>query len=98
MVQKVFTIKNKMWLWPSAQAAWHFMYVDGKVKDNIRKIAKPHHMGMVRVRAKLGETSWETSLFPHKKEDCFIMPIKKSVRQAEGVFDGDEVVVVLELI
>lgn len=98
MSKKTFTVKNKMWLWPGVQAAWHFIYVDGKVKDDIRKVAKSHHMGMVRVRATLGETVWETSLFPNKKEDCFIMAIKKKVRQAEGIFDGDEVIVALELI
>ncbi len=95
---KKFQIKEKVFLWPGMQAAWHFVYVDGPVKNKIVKTATTHHMGMIRVQATLGKTVWETSLFPNKKENCYIMAIKKSVRQSEGIFDGDEVRIVLELI
>ncbi len=98
MKQKKFKIKNKVFLWPGMQSAWHFVYVDGPVKDKILKNATTHHMGMIKVQATLGETVWETSLFPNKKENCYIMALKKSVRQAEGIFNGDAVEIQLELI
>ena len=98
MKRKRFKIKNKVFLWPGMQAAWHFIYIDGLIKDKIVKAATTHHMGMIRVQATLGKTVWETSLFPNKKENCYIVALKKSVRQAEGIFDGDEVTIELELV
>jgi hypothetical protein len=90
-----FVVRNKVWIWPIGNSPWHFIYVDGKVKDDIIKVATPHHMGMIRVRATIGEASWETSLLPHKREDCFLLAIKKSIRQKEGIYAGDTVDVML---
>lgn len=95
---KTFTLKRKIWIWPTQAAAWHFVYVDGEVKDKIVKVAKKHHMGMIKVRATIGATSWDTSIFPHKKEDCYLLPIKKSVREKEDIFDGDEITITLNLV
>ncbi len=51
--------------------------------------------GMIPVEARIGETQWKTSLFP--KEGRYIVPIKGSVRAAEGLQEGDEVTVQLEV-
>ena len=93
-----FIVKNKAWIWPIGDAPWYFIYVEGKIKDDILKKAIPHHMGMIRVRAHVGMTIWETSLLPHKRENCFLLALKKSVRQKEGIYAGDMVCVSLELI
>lgn len=52
--------------------------------------------GSVKVTVTLGESRWQTSLFPNKDGSWFL-PIKKPVRVAEGLADGDEVEVELEL-
>jgi hypothetical protein len=93
-----FIIQNNVWIWPIGNAPWHFIYIDGKVKDDIKKVATPHHMGMIRIEATIGGTSWETSLLPHKREDCFLLAIKKSIRQKEGVYAGDTIDVTLRLL
>lgn len=94
---KNFIIKQKIWIWPTSTAPWFFVYIDGQVLKNILKVAKKHHMGMIRVEAKIGKTSWQTSLFPHKKEHCYIMPIKKQIREKEDIWDGDMVSISLKL-
>lgn len=95
---KTFTIQQKIWVWPTNSAPWFFVYVDGDVLSNILKIAKKHHIGMIKVEAVIGRTSWKTSMFPHKKENCYIMPIKKEIREKEDIWDGDVVKIDLKLV
>ena len=52
--------------------------------------------GSVRVTVTLGDSRWQTSLFPNKDGSWFL-PVKKPVREAEGLLEGDEVEVTLEL-
>jgi hypothetical protein len=47
--------------------------------------------GMIPVRARVGATEWETSLFP--KDGLYVVPLKDAVRRAEGLDEGDTVTV-----
>ena len=49
----------------------------------------PRGFGSVRVEVTLGETTWRTSVFPEAASGCFVLPVKKAVRRAEGVDPGD---------
>lgn len=49
--------------------------------------------GSIRVRIRIGETEWSTSLFPDRKSRSYLFAIKASVRKAEGLSDGDRVTV-----
>jgi hypothetical protein len=60
------------------------------------EMGKRRGFGSVKVTVTLGESRWQTSLFPNKDGSWFL-PIKKPVRAAEGLVDGDEVEVELEL-
>ena len=60
------------------------------------EMGKRRGFGSVKVTVALGESRWQTSLFPNKDGSWFL-PIKKPVRVAEGLTDGDEVAVQLEL-
>jgi hypothetical protein len=51
--------------------------------------------GVIPVKAQIGDTEWRTSLFP--KDDLYLVPIKASVRKAEGVEEGDQVTIRLEV-
>jgi hypothetical protein len=46
--------------------------------------------GSIKVRAKIGKSVWDTSLFP-SKEGPYLLAIKKSVRFDEGIEAGDVV-------
>ncbi len=60
------------------------------------EMGKRRGFGSVKVTVTLGDSRWQTSLFPNKDGSWFL-PIKKPVRVAEGLADGDEVEVELEL-
>jgi Domain of unknown function (DUF1905) len=47
--------------------------------------------GAMKVAATIGDTSWETSMFPDKTSGGWFLPVKASVRKAEGLAAGDEV-------
>ena len=60
------------------------------------EMGKRRGFGSVKVTVTLGHSTWQTSLFPNKDGSWFL-PIKKPVRVAEDLMDGDEVEVELEL-
>lgn len=96
---KDFTIENKIWIWPGESANWYFIYIDIPLAQQIREKTKGQRgFGSVRVRAILGKTTWESSMFWSARDNCYIFPIKKDVRKKEGVGDGDEVRVRFELV
>lgn len=93
---KKFIVSGKVFVWPG-DLGWHFIYIDKKTVEKIRKSAT-HARGFVKIKATLGKTSWETSLFPYKREDTYLLAIKKAIRQKESVFDGDFIKVKIELV
>ena len=60
------------------------------------ELGKRRGFGSVKCTVTLGESRWQTSLFPNKDGSWFL-PVKKPVRVAEGLEYGDEVAVELEL-
>jgi len=46
----------------------------------------------------VGGSTWSTSVFPDTKRGSYLLPVKKAVRTAEGVGDGDDVDVSLEVL
>ena len=57
----------------------------------LRSVAKEvtYGWGMIPVELALGDTVWETSLWP--KDGGYLVPVKDRVREAEGVDEGDVV-------
>ncbi len=98
-MSKHYKVRSEVVLWPGAQGAWHFAYVDKKQSAQIREqYAGPRRgFGAVRVRVKIGKTAWETSIFPDKRSGCYILPLKASVRRAEAIAHGDTIKFTLDL-
>jgi hypothetical protein len=74
-------------------APYHYIRVPGPESTRLRSVAKDvtYGWGMIPVLATMGDTEWETSLFP--KDGGYLIPIKDAVRDAEGVDDGDVVTI-----
>ena len=95
-------IASVLWLWtpnPPAKASWHFLTIDPQTAMEIRyeALGRARGFGSIRVSATIGETVWQTSIFPHKESGGFILPVKADVRRAEGIGEGDHVTVRLEV-
>ena len=52
----------------------------------------------MRVEVTVGATTWRTSVFPGVSRGAFVLPIKRAVRHAEDLDDGDHVTVTLRVL
>ena len=61
------------------------------------ELGKRRGFGSVKVTARVGSSTWDTSVFPQKGRESWFMAVKVGVRRAEGIEEGEEVSVDLEL-
>ena len=87
---------GKIWFW-RGPAPWFFVTVPEEQSRDLNSISGfvTYGWGMIPVNARIGNTEWQTSLWP--KDDRYIVPLKASVRKAEHLEEGDEVTVRLEV-
>ena len=99
------THTGPLWRWttPATPAAWHFITIDGAAGEALSATALMRRMegmsrgfGSLKVAATIGETTFKTSVFP-SNETGWLLPVKASVRKAEGLSEGDAVELVLEV-
>ncbi|WP_400997162.1 DUF1905 domain-containing protein [Agromyces sp. GXQ0307] len=78
-----------------AADSWFFVDVPEELSDEIRDRPRmPRGFGSVRVSATIGATTWRTSIFPGARR--YALPLKRAVRDAEGIEPGEPVDVHLE--
>lgn len=102
------THASPLWVWTSGSNAgsWHFMTITGDAGEAIAaheamrrlEFGKGRGFGSVKVRARIGETSWNTSVFPSKEMGGYLLPVNLAVRRAEDMTKGDMAEVALELL
>ncbi len=94
---KTYTISSELWVYPTEKAAWHFVTVGKRESAHIKKDQQKNQKGVRRgfgsipVKVTIGKTTWTTSIFPNAKDGTYLLPVKSSVRKAEGLFEGDMV-------
>lgn len=90
-MQKIFKIKSEVWIYPSSFAAWHFVSVPKKetkiISDRFKGLNRG--WGSLPVEVSLGKTKWRTSIFPDKRSETYLLPLKSEVRRKEKIFDKD---------
>lgn len=99
-MNKKFFFTSKIWLW-HGENPWHFISVEKNVAEKIKKTQENklrRGWGAVKVKIKINKTSWDTSIFPDKRTNTYLLPLKASIRKKENLFAGDKVKVNLELI
>ncbi len=107
MSTETHTITSTLWLWTSdkAPASWHFMTIDGEAGEVIHALALMRRLesgrrrgwGSMKVSATIGDTDWETSIFPANEAKGWLLPVKAAVRKAEGLVTGDKVTVTITI-
>lgn len=80
--------QGEIWYW-RGPSPWYFITVPERVSQYMRDAspAVSYGWGMIPVRASIGRTNWETSLFP--KDGRYIVPVKAKVREAEALDEGE---------
>lgn len=93
-----FEFTAPLWEW-TARADWFFVTVPDEASADIREIPRmPRGFGAVKVAVRVGGSSWSTSIFPDSKQGAYVLPVKKSVRAAEGLEEGEPVWVQLDVL
>ena len=70
--------------------------VTGHELERRLELGKRRGFGSVKVAVRGGTSAWQTSVFPSQGK--WFLPIKKPVRLAEGLAEGQPVVVELDLL
>lgn len=83
---------GEIWFW-RGPAPHHFITVPDEESGALEAASAfvTYGWGMIPVAARIGATEWTTSLFP--QDGRYIVPVKASVRNAEGLELGDTVTV-----
>jgi len=101
-----WTFTGPIWIWKGNNAqgkpsptSWHFLTITGDVAGAIRAAApgRSAAWGSVYVKARIGTTDWETSLFPSKNVQGYLLPIKAAIRKKERLAEGDVVIAELRV-
>jgi hypothetical protein len=86
-----FTFTAEVWQY-DGPGGWHFVSVPEADTDEIEE-AFGHAakgFGSLRVDVLIGKTTWSTSIFPDRKRGTYLLPVKKSVREAEHLAAGTQ--------
>lgn len=96
---KPITFRGKIWLY-QGQGAWHFVSLPKALSARIKKqtAGLEGGFGSLRVRVTIGKTQWTTSVFPYKKVQAYILPLKAMVRKKEKLEEGKTIAVSIELV
>ncbi len=79
----------ELWLY-DGDNPWVFVTLPREESDQIAdSVEWRPGFGSVKVAVKLGSSSWATSLFPSRELKAYVLPVKKSIRLAEGLDVGD---------
>lgn len=85
--------------WAARTDAWYFLFLPEAESDEIAALPlPPAGFGGVKVRVTIGAQQWSTSVFPDTARGCYALPVKRSVRDREGIVEGDLVAVQLEVV
>ena len=90
------TFSGEIWSW-RGPAPYHFVTVPAEQCRELKAISGlvTYGWGMIPVTARIGATEWKTSLFP--RDGSYVVPLRDSVRHANGLEAGDRVTLELEV-
>lgn len=97
----IVDFEAELWVWDARRAdSWTFVSLPVDASAEIRELTDGPRRGFgaVRVRVTIGSTTWQTSIFPDSARGCYVLPVKRAVRNTEALHPGDPTRVTLELL
>lgn len=90
----IITFEGEIFFW-RGPAPFLFVAVPEAPSHDLKAMSAlvTYGWGVIPVRVRIGKTEWKTSLFP--KDGRYLVPIRKSVQQAEKLKLGDRVIIEL---
>lgn len=95
----IVEFEGEVFRWEARTETWFFVALPEDLSAEIREIPRPARgFGSVRVAVTIGGSSWRTSIFPDGGRRAYVLPLRRAVRDAEGIGDGDVVRVRVEVL
>jgi Domain of unknown function (DUF1905) len=99
----IVDFEAELWIWDARRDdSWTFVTLPTDASDEIRDrtaaTGPRRGFGSVRVRATLGTSTWTTSIFPDGARGAYVLPVKRAVRRAESVEEGDTARLTVEVL
>jgi hypothetical protein len=91
----------ELWIWDARRGeSWTFVTLPVEASEEIRDLTDGlrRGFGSVRVRAAIGGSSWQTSIFPDSSRNAYVLPVKRAIRTAESLDAGDTATVTVEVL
>lgn len=76
---------------------WHGVFLPAEAAAEARFFGRANALGAIAVQARIGATRVKTSLFPDKRRDSFLLPLKADLRRREAIAAGSRISVHLTL-
>lgn len=94
----MYQFEAQLWLYPG-EGGWHFVTLPEDLADEFGDLHEDDERGFgsLPVEVTIGGTTWQTSIFPDRVSASYLLPVKKSVRTAERLVEGDSVYVSLRV-
>src|SRR5687768_6212977 len=98
MTSAIYKLRSKILLYQGT-TSWRFLVIPKKQAKEIKECFGKHSKawGSIPVTVLIGKTEWKTSLFPDKKRQTYLLPLKLSVRKGEGIKEEDIVSFLLKI-
>lgn len=92
--------------WRGDRGTYHLVILTGEQAEQIAMHARLHRLeygrqrgfGSVKVIARIGDTTWKSSVFPQEKSTEWVLLVSKKVMRAEDLAEGDPVELNLQLL
>lgn len=91
------TFTSPIWRYPGP-GSWHFITLPQDLARNLNEHAPKGGWGSVKVHATIGKSTWKTSVFPDKRYNSYILPVKKLVRSEENLITDSQVTVTISVV
>ncbi|MEM1194460.1 MAG: DUF1905 domain-containing protein [Pseudomonadota bacterium] len=91
--------------WQGERGTYHLFTFSGAEAETLATHAALHRLefgrargfGSVKLRAAIGDTRWNTSVFPQRQSSEWVLLVSKKVMKREGLEVGESVEVTLSL-
>ncbi len=95
----IIEFTSEVYRWKAREDSWYFIAVPEEPSADIKDVPRPPRgFGSVRVGVQVGRSTWRTSVFPDATRGVYVLPLKRSVRVAEDIEDGDTISVRLDVL
>jgi Domain of unknown function (DUF1905) len=95
-----FEFRAPLWVWEVRRDLWTFVTLPDEASDEIlaRVGGLGRGFGAVPVRATIGASTWRTSIFPKRADGPYDLPVKRAVRERNGLGPGDTATVRVDVL